>query len=569
MPVVGTPPRYRRGTSFTDHSAHMPTVPQRGDRLDAEFDDIAFVLDQRAEELGQLVDAQGRLRSGSVGLDQLSPGLFDHITHQAVGVVAPLAEAAGQSAVYAARMLADAIAVGEGVQRAAELALGSADAASSALMVIERTWADFEQAARSVDEDEALAQNAADTAEGFMVQAEAARDLSEMWAEYLAGPVQPAPPGWPEAIDDGMWSAKWWAVRASEIVGTWGNWYLGAFDTAPLVPSTGPWPPGTLYYDTTLGQMFVWTGTQWAPMHTPGVTVLSSFVYMATAGQTSFSGADIHGRLPALDSASPEPTNVYVNGVRLVRSEPDGQPGDYVVSPSPFTLVIGAPLTADSVVQIDVLVSPAKVAPGAALVYPVVDIVFDGVTTTFALNYVSPDDGSTKPVTAAWASQLLIHLDGTAQKVGTDYTLNASGQLVFTQAPPAGTAFNAVWFVPGGSIGQVTAQRILAREWNLDLSIVAGPGSGKARFNNTTQAAATLLWVANVSFDGVDTRNVLDSIKTGADIYLQTTSDSSKWLRFVATGAAIDRTTYVEIPIAFTSGSGVLALNRTILMVYQ
>ena len=51
-----------------------------------------------------------------------------------------------------------------------------------------------------------------------MSQALAYKDLAFQWAEYLAGPVAPAPPR-PKAVGDGQWSAKWWAVRARRLLG--------------------------------------------------------------------------------------------------------------------------------------------------------------------------------------------------------------------------------------------------------------------------------------------------------------------------------------------------------------
>jgi hypothetical protein len=73
------------------------------------------------------------------------------------------------------------------------------------------------------------------------------------WAEYLAAPVMPAPPGWPEAVDDGMFSAKWWALRARDYnevheidLGTAGTDVGDAFDIWDLTHDLDD-PPGLVY----------------------------------------------------------------------------------------------------------------------------------------------------------------------------------------------------------------------------------------------------------------------------------------------------------------------------------
>ena len=310
MPVTGIPPAYRRGTSFTRYAIDRPTTPLPGDRLDQELDDIAAVLDGRAAELEAFVGANGQLRHGIIAREQLAPGLFDDITVQGARRITPLLSEALEAAERAGRYAEDAGGFATSVQRAADAAYAAAGQAMDVKQAIDARLTDTAQLAAAVDEDEALAKNSADTAEAYMVQAEAARDMAEKWAEYLAGPVEPAPPGWPEAIDDGMWSSKWWAVRASEIVEQMTGWYLGAFASDPGIPSEGPWPPGTMYYNTTTGQMLVWDGLQWGPIAEPSPAGAKSYVYLATANQATFGGADMRGNTPTMTNP-PQPSTVY------------------------------------------------------------------------------------------------------------------------------------------------------------------------------------------------------------------------------------------------------------------
>jgi hypothetical protein len=88
-----------------------------------------------------------------------------------------------------------------------------------------------------------IAANAGNEAQGFRNEAEGFADLAFDWAEQLEGPVMPAPPGWPEAVDDGMFSSKWWAIRARDYnatetidLGTAGTDVGEAFDIWDAIP---------------------------------------------------------------------------------------------------------------------------------------------------------------------------------------------------------------------------------------------------------------------------------------------------------------------------------------------
>lgn len=66
-------PTYEREFSFTGHSEDYPARPQRGDKLDSEFDAIALSLAATKTALAQIRRTDGALKNLSVGLDQLKP----------------------------------------------------------------------------------------------------------------------------------------------------------------------------------------------------------------------------------------------------------------------------------------------------------------------------------------------------------------------------------------------------------------------------------------------------------------------------------------------------------------
>lgn len=460
MPLTGEPPLYSRGYSFTQHSIDQPNVPQPGDKLDQEFDDIATALNDGNSTLQGLTNPDGTLRDGSVGEAQLQPGLFDSIVDDANAELQPLVDAAAASATSSQVAASSAQANAVSADQSAQDAAGAVTTANDVFLQARAFAGQAKQESEEAEAAATSAANSASTAQDHMVNAQAEQELAFKWAEYIAGPVEPAPPGWPEAIDDGLWSSKWWALRAREIVGAWGSLYLGSFPNPPTPIGGQAWPPGSLYFDSTYGTMMVWDGVHWKPIAAPAAAAQGSYTYFAAEDQQDFSGPDASGRVPVFDQTFPEPNDVHVNGVRIVGDDLAGGPGvgDYSVDTATGTLHINVPLNANDVVQWDLYIPPAKLAPGAVTSYKLLDMdrdavtndpgEFDGVTKTFPIRYTDPTSGMPTPATPGDGVQLQINLDGVPQEPGVDFTTIGS-DITYSEAPQVGTRFWGVWFKPG------------------------------------------------------------------------------------------------------------------------
>lgn len=108
-------------------------------------------------------------------------------------------------------------------------------------------------------------------------------------------------------------------------------------------------------------------------------------------------------------------------------------------------------------------------------------------------------------------------------------------------------------------------ERVLALErtptqyvdrYSFNTNTAPPPSSGQLRFNNSSQAATTALFLSYDNQDGTDTTNFWASLTTIVKIYVQDRDDSTKWVRFNSPQPHIDRGTYVEIPVTWDSDSG-------------
>lgn len=210
------PPSYERDFSFTEFETLNPGQPKPGAQLDAEFDDVSVALTATQDALALIQRDDGALANDSVGADQLQDDVFDGIVD---GVTAD-AEAAAAAAAASAALAADSALASDASSDLASTSAGEA-AGSAALAGASQTIAqdaanEAALSAAQADTSATDAELAANETAGSVAETQAAVDLAFKWAEYLAGPVGTAPPGYPEAVDDGMWSAKWWALQARD-----------------------------------------------------------------------------------------------------------------------------------------------------------------------------------------------------------------------------------------------------------------------------------------------------------------------------------------------------------------
>lgn len=371
------PPAYTRTFSFSNFETNNPGQPKPGAQLDAEYDDVSNALTATQNNLALIQRADGKLANGSVGVDQLIPGLFDDV---ADAIIAAAAIEANRALAYADQAGNSAFAASGSASSAsgsAAVAAGAASQSGAAQSIAQTAAADAELSAQNAANSAAVSAQAANDTAGNVAETEDAVEKAYRWAEYLAGPVEPAPdigPGgtpYPEAVDDGMWSSKWWALKARDIVGVFSHLYWGPHPSAPAHGPDGEEPSqGVIYYDTTYGMMMVWNGTDWVPASDVLSGNIAEYIYEPTAdGQRTFYGPDRYGHTLAFDQRFPEDLEVHLDGVLLTRDWANDGTGDYTVDTvnGVVTLVDVAGANLGSVVHID-LVKPRDRAVAAASV---------------------------------------------------------------------------------------------------------------------------------------------------------------------------------------------------------
>ena len=119
------------------------------------------------------------------------------------------------------------------------------------------------------------------------------------------------------------------AAAAASALDSFDDRYLGSKSSDPTVDNDGnALLTGALYYNTTTQTMKVYDGANWITATAAGTTALLTYKYVATAGQTTFSGAASVGGTLSYTSNN---IIVFVNGVSLDSTDYTATNGTSVV----------------------------------------------------------------------------------------------------------------------------------------------------------------------------------------------------------------------------------------------
>ena len=430
---------------FTAHARRQPTAPPPGDRIDAQLANHADAITAAQVAVEQLLAAQAK----------------------PIDVEGP-AKAA----------LAGMLALADDIKRSLSAAQALVDQAN---LQLKRMWAEADRARDAADRAEARLSAAVLEAQAAPIpRANVAPYASPMpvallgpntggfyasddvgatatsadyaqvaieWAEHLPDTIPPNILAI-NAISGDHWSSRWWANRSANAFGMLAWWYQGAWPqpgppSTPNTPTGQPLPPGSIYFDTTLGMMMVWTGSTWVNASKPQAAATQSLYYLATAGQTVFPMTipDRGGQTFGFNASNPEGLEAFVNGVRV---EPTF---DFTLDVPSSTVTFLRPLTLNALVIFDLLTPRSSLAPvGSATATLTKPIAPDGTTTTFTLAKVSDNSA----LNVAHNEELLVSVDGVLQQPGSAYTASAS-TITFIEAPAANALVFITWLGPAST----------------------------------------------------------------------------------------------------------------------
>jgi len=482
--IVSLGPVTRRDYSFTDHTNNQPSVPLPGDRLDAELDRIYRVLQDMQATLASVFAPDGTIAPRSITKDMIDP---DALAEIKAACTPDLTRLFGQMQSAASNALAQADHARAEATRARQAAQEVAAGLGMVNQVIDQVDQARAEIADRLDvaETEAVeAENFANDAEESAIEAERSEQLAGAWAEYMEGgnPIPGRFFAHTEVTGD-HWSSRWWANKAAAAFGQLSELYLGVWPFPPTTTSTGdPIPTGAIYYNSTLSQVFIWNGSEWQPFWAPSKAYTFSLIYRASAGQTDFplTEPDLKDDIWTMTPGDPEILEVFVNGVRLLQTL------EWVVDNDTSTVTFTQPVLDGTMVLIDILVSPNRLAPGRVSTLLLLDFdidpvtgapgLIDGTRTIFHLARAS--DRALVPVSSPTDVQIFI--DGGVQKPGVDYN-TLDDTITFAEPILPGATAWGLLFAPEIESTRRAGDRAEVVTYKVSPPAAVRPGEGDAR----------------------------------------------------------------------------------------
>ena len=80
---------------------------------------------------------------------------------------------------------------------------------------------------------------------------------------------------------------------------------------------------------------------------------------------------------------------------------------------------------------------------------------------------------------------------------------------------------------------------------------------------------ATKAWISNTTTDGTDQFQALRRLPHGGTLMVQDRDNHNDAVLFIITGPLIDKGAYVEVPVLFLEGQGVLASAQCLVAVFN
>lgn len=129
---------------------------------------------------------------------------------------------------------------------------------------------------------------------------------------------------------------------------------------------------------------------------------------------------------------------------------------------------------------------------------------------------------------------------------------------------------------PGGTATFLRADGIFAApptgsgsllQYDFSSATTEPPTSNQVRFNaGHPYTAVTKVWVRPQTTDGIDAYRYLLALATGTRLVIQDKNDHSLYVTYTLTASPIDKTSYVEFPVAWGSNGGALLNNQAVLL---
>ena len=316
---MAQPQAYNRETDFTERDGD--DTNHAG--INAELDAAALSINQLRDNLALIQRDDGALKNGIVTAESLSDSAFNAVLGEVATATAAASASADRSTLFATQAEADRIAAqaaAAAAQSSQTAAAGSATAAASSQTAAANSATSAATSASTAttkaNEASSSATNAANSATAAAGSATTASTQATNAANSATAAATSATNSANSATTAATQAgiattqasnAAASATAAATSFDDFEDRYLGPKSAAPTTDNDGnPLLTGAMYFDTSISEMRVYTGTVWKAVGSAINGTTNRATYTATAGQTTFSVVYDVGFV-----------DVYLNGLKL------------------------------------------------------------------------------------------------------------------------------------------------------------------------------------------------------------------------------------------------------------
>lgn len=107
---------------------------------------------------------------------------------------------------------------------------------------------------------------------------------------------------------------------------------------------------------------------------------------------------------------------------------------------------------------------------------------------------------------------------------------------------------------------------VVSTEYSFATATSEPPNAGQIRLNGSYETA-TKMWVSYAATSGADDYQALSGLRVGSGLFLQDFNDHRAYVRYEMTGKAIDKGSYVELPIKWIASGQPLGVTKILLVI--
>lgn len=316
---MAQPQAYNRETDFTERDGD--DTNHAG--INTELDAAALSINEIRDNLALIQRDDGALKNGIVTAESLSDSAFNAVLGEVATATAAASASADRSTLFATQAEADRIAAqaaataaqssqtaaATSATAAASSQTAAANSATSAATSASTATTKASEASTSATNAASSATAAAGSATAASTQATNAATSATAAATSATNSANSATTATTQAgiATTQASNAAASATAAATSFDDFEDRYLGPKSAAPTVDNDGnPLLTGAMYFDTSISEMRVYTGTVWKAVGSAINGTTNRATYTATAGQTIFAIVYDVGFV-----------DVYLNGLKL------------------------------------------------------------------------------------------------------------------------------------------------------------------------------------------------------------------------------------------------------------